>query len=198
MRQLERIDTRGSSLAYLGGLRAVLDDLPMDDVQAVIAALHQAYEDGRQVFIVGNGGSATTASHMACDLGKTVLGRGPMLPSKRFRAIALTDNVALLTAWGNDASYDTIFAEQLRNLARPGDLLIVITGSGNSPNIIEAVKAARELGVHPIGLLGFDGGIVRDLLHQSVVVGSANYGHIEDVHMILTHLITDYFKRVCA
>ncbi len=198
MKQLDRPPTLETGRTYLHGLRSVLDDLPLDDVQALIDALSDAYEGGRRVFVVGNGGSAATASHMACDLGKTVLGHGPLLPTKRFRAIALTDNVPLITAWGNDTHYSTVFAEQLRNLAEPGDLLIVITASGNSPNILEAVKAAHELGVRPIGLLGFDGGAVKGLLHGAVVIESTNYGHIEDAHMILTHLVTDYFKQLCA
>lgn len=198
MKQLERPDTLQSSLDYLSGLRTVLDTLPLDDVLALIAALHDAYTSGKRIFIVGNGGSAATASHMACDLSKTVLGRGPLLPDKRFRAIALTDNVPLITAWGNDTHYDKIFAEQLRNLAEEGDLLVVITASGNSQNIVEVVKVAQELGVRPVGLLGFDGGSVKELLQESVVIKSTDYGHIEDAHMILTHLVTSYFKQLCA
>jgi len=180
---------------YLTGLSAVLQSLPPHDVETALAYLWEAYDQGRRVFVVGNGGSAATASHLGCDLGKTILGQGAIASAKRFKVIPLTDNVPLLTAWANDVSYDTVFAEQLCNLAAPGDLLIVITASGNSPNILAAVKAARALRVKSIGLLGFQGGLVRDMLDHAVVVRSTNYGHIEDTHLILTHLITAYFKE---
>ncbi|HEX5501554.1 MAG TPA: SIS domain-containing protein [Thermomicrobiales bacterium] len=185
---------------YRAGLQAVLDALRAEDVQRFADYLHDAYERGKFVFIIGNGGSAATASHMACDLGKTVLGRDIDAPRRRFRALALTDNMPLVTAWGNDVEYETVFAQQLRNLATAGDLLVVITGSGNSPNVVAAVRAARELGVTAVGLLGFDGGLVKGLLQHAVVAESDNYGHIEDAHMMLTHLVTAYFKRAleCA
>lgn len=185
-------------LEYRTGLQAVLSSLPVEDVATFIDYIHKAYEQGKQLFIVGNGGSAATASHMACDLAKTVLGKGNTRELRRFKVVALTDNVPLITAWGNDVSYDTVFAEQLRNLANSGDLLIVITGSGNSPNIVEAVKAARELGVQSVGLLGFAGGVVKGMVDHSVVVESESFGYIEDMHMILTHLITEYFKKAVA
>jgi D-sedoheptulose 7-phosphate isomerase len=192
------VDIRSAIMEYRTGLKAVLDALPVDDVNVFIRHLHDAYEHNRQVFIIGNGGSAATASHMACDLGKTVLGAADNPPARRFRVIALTDNVALITAWGNDVSYQSVFAEQLRNFANKGDLLVVITGSGNSTNIVEAVKAAQELGLISVGLLGFSGGVVRKLLDHSVVVDSDDYGYIEDAHMILTHLATAYFKKALA
>lgn len=186
----------GTVLAeYRAGLQAVLDALRAEDVQRFADYLSDAYERGKFVFIIGNGGSAATASHMACDLGKTVLGRDVEAPRRRFRALALTDNMPLVTAWGNDVQYETVFAQQLRNLASAGDLLVVITGSGTSPNIVAAVRAARELGVTAVGLLGFDGGIVKGLLQHAIVAESDNYGHIEDAHMMLTHLVTAYFKQ---
>ena len=181
---------------YLDGLKVILDSLALNEVQELIHTLASAYEQGKRVFIVGNGGSAATASHMACDLGKTVLNGSAELPDRRFKVLALTDNVPLITAWGNDASYDCIFAEQLRNLAGEGDLLIVISASGNSPNIVEAVRAARQLGVYSFGLLGFDGGVVRALLDQSIVVHCEHYGYIEDVHMMIVHLVTAYFRGI--
>lgn len=189
------IDTEQFALEYLADLKSVVESLPLADVEAIIASLTEAYKQGRQIFIIGNGGSAATASHMACDLGKTVLGKGIEASTKRFRVIALTDNMPLITAWANDTSYETVFAEQLRNLANRGDWLVVITGSGTSPNIVEAIKVARRLGLKSIGFLGFDGGIVKELLDQCVIVESDNYGHIEDIHMILTHLVTAYFKQ---
>lgn len=181
---------------YLTGLKAVLDALPRDALCAIVDMLARAYEEGRQVLVIGNGGSAATASHMACDLQKTILGTPPRRDVRRFRIIALTDSVPLLTAWGNDAGYDTVFAEQLKTVANEGDLLVVITASGNSPNILEAVRIARELGLHTIGLLGFGGGKVKDLLDRAVVVPSDHYGHVEDVHLVLNHLITAYFQQL--
>lgn len=176
----------------------MVDSLPVDDVQTIIKDLYTAHKQDKQVFIAGNGGSAATASHMACDLAKTVLNKPVGVQPKRFKVIALTDNVPLITAWANDAGYETVFSEQLRNLATSGDLLIVITARGNSPNIVEVVKAAKDLGLQSAGLLGFDGGIVKDLLDSCVVVKSNNYGHVEDAHMILAHLITEYFRRTLA
>jgi phosphoheptose isomerase/GT2 family glycosyltransferase len=198
--RLERllVDARETIAQYRAGLTAVLDTLSDDDVSGFIAYLHTAYEQGKQVFIIGNGGSAATASHLACDLAKTVLGKVGALEARRYRVIALTDNVPLITAWSNDLSYETVFAEQLRNLANQGDLLISITGSGNSPNIIAAVKAARELGLKCVGLLGFDGGLIKGMLDHSVLVESDNYGYIEDAHMILCHLATAHFIKALA
>lgn len=186
------------SIQYLDGLKQVLDALDRREIDAVVSELTDAYQKGKQVFVAGNGGSAATASHMACDLGKTVLGKDPSKHSKRFKVIALNDNMPLVTAWGNDVSYDLVFSEQLRNLANPDDVLIVITGSGNSPNVLCAVEAAREMSVKTIGFLGFDGGRVKPMLDCSVLVESDNYGFVEDAHMILNHLITAYFKESFA
>jgi D-sedoheptulose 7-phosphate isomerase len=192
------VDFRSALEEYLSGLKAMLDALPRDDLSAIAGALARAYAEGRHVFVIGNGGSAATASHMACDLQKTILGTPPRSDVRRFRITALTDNIPLLTAWGNDASYDAVFSEQLKNLANAGDVLIVITASGNSPNIVEAVKTARELGLHTIGFLGFEGGKVKDLLDQPVVVRSENYGFIEDTHLVLNHLLTAYFQQLVS
>lgn len=187
---LRRIGSEGDARKYLSGLKPVLDSIPLDDLDAVIECLHAAYIRGSQVFIVGNGGSASTASHMACDLGKTVLRSARDPYAKRFRVVALTDNVALLTAWANDTDYATVFAEQLRNVASPGDVLVAISASGNSPNVIKAVAVSRELGMTSIGLLGFEGGLVKKLCDLCIVVQSNSYGYVEDVHLVLNHLIT--------
>lgn len=184
-----------SSEHYLEGLKEVLDSLDREEIGAVVTDLTDAYHQGKQVFVIGNGGSAATASHMACDLGKTVLGKNHALHRKRFKVIALTDNMPLITAWGNDVSYDLVFSEQLRGLANQGDLLLIITGSGNSPNVLCAVQAAREMDIKTIGFLGFDGGKVKSMLDRSILVKSDNYGFIEDAHMVLNHLITAHFKR---
>ncbi len=146
---------------YKTGFNAVIDNMDANAIAGASDCLRAAFETGSRVFIAGNGGSAATASHMACDLAKTTLGKSTTLPTKRIKAIALTDNMPLITAWGNDVSYDCVFAEQLRNLAEAGDLLVVISASGNSPNVIEALKAAKEIGMKTVGLLGFEGGMLR-------------------------------------
>jgi D-sedoheptulose 7-phosphate isomerase len=180
--------------AYLADTRAALDALSPDEIQTLVAELQRAYAEGRQVFIIGNGGSAATASHFACDLAKTILGRPIDRRAKLFRVISLVDNMALITAWANDFSFDDVFAEQLRLLGQPGDVPVAITGSGNSPNVLAAVDVAKQLGIRTVGLLGFDGGLVKDRLDTCVVVHSDHYGHIEDMHMMLVHLTTAYFS----
>ena len=181
---------------YLAETRATLDGLSVQEIQTFIEALEQAYRDGRQVLIIGNGGSAASATHLAVDLSKTVLGRPVNRGAKRFRALSLTTDVSVLTAWANDYSFDDVFAEQIEALGQPGDLLVVITGSGNSPNVIAGVEAARRLGLRAIGLLGFDGGRVKSLLDTHILVRSDDYGHVEDMHMVLVHLVTAYFAGV--
>ena len=180
---------------YRAGFNTVIDAMDANEIERAAQRVSQAFEQGRQIFVAGNGGSAATASHMACDFAKTTLGKSKVLPAKRVRTIALTDNVPLITAWGNDVSYDCVFAEQLRNLANAGDLLIVITASGNSPNIIDVVNAAKEIGVSTVGLLGFDGGKVKPMLDHAIVVRSSHFGYIEDAHSVINHLLTDYLKQ---
>ena len=181
---------------YLAETRAALDGLSVQEIRAFIEALEQAYREGRQVLIIGNGGSAASATHLAVDLSKTVLGRPVNRGAKRFRALALTTDVSVLTAWANDFSFDDVFAEQIEALGQPGDLLVVITGSGNSPNVVAGAVTAKRLGMRAIGLLGFDGGRVKDLLETHILVRSDDYGHVEDMHMVLVHLVTGYFSGV--
>ena len=177
---------------YIHGLKGVLDRLPLKPVEEIIQAIEQAQKERRQVFVIGNGGSAATASHMMNDLCKGTLGHKGDAPWPRLRVIALTDNVSLMTAWANDTDYDRIFSEPLKNLAQRGDLLIAISASGNSPNIIAAVEAAKHLGVKVIGLAGFGGGKLSKMADVSFVVASDEYGPVEDAHMILDHIITGY------
>ncbi|MER3399651.1 MAG: phosphoheptose isomerase [Thermoflexus sp.] len=176
---------------YFDGVRRALEVLPRDVLLQVIAQVEAAAREGRMIFLCGNGGSAATASHFACDLAKGTRRPGaPML-----RVVALTDNVPLLTAWANDTDYRHVFAEQLRPLVRPGDLLIAISGSGNSLNVLEAVRAAREAGAFTIGLTGFQGGRLREEVDLCLVVPSTCMEQIEDVHLILHHTITTVLRR---
>jgi D-sedoheptulose 7-phosphate isomerase len=192
------IQSADFSSSYLQGFVNVLQAFDLAALDVVIERVCAAYRDGRQLFVAGNGGSAATASHLAADLGKTVLGKCIDSRSRRFRVHALTDNMPLLTAYGNDVSYDETFAEPLRAWADRGDALLVISASGNSPNIVRAVDAARELGVETIGLLGFEGGVVQPMLDHVLVVRSTHYGYIEDAHSVVMHLLTDALKPLVA
>jgi len=170
---------------YINSLRDTLAALSIPDLRGIEEALFDAWFRGQTIFIAGNGGSASTASHMANDLNKGTITDG----QHRFRAIALTDNVPLITAWGNDAAYDRIFVEQMANFLRPRDIFVAISGSGNSPNIIAAVRWARDAGALTIGLTGRDGGGLRPLVDYGVVVPTDRMEHIEDAHLALSHAL---------
>ena len=175
---------------YLERLKSTIDRIPTERVEAMGEILYRAYRHSKQVFIIGNGGSAATASHMACDLGKNTI--APNRP--RFRVLSLNDNMPLLSALANDVGYEHVFSEQLTNLIRPGDVLISITGSGNSPNILRAMEYARTRAAMNIALLGFDGGRAMELADEYVLVPANDYGIVEDVHMVLDHILTEYFQ----
>jgi D-sedoheptulose 7-phosphate isomerase len=179
---------------YLDRLRAAIDALPGDRLELLGEMLFRTYRNGKQVFTVGNGGSASTASHMAADLGKNTI--GPHM--RRFRIVSLNDNAAIVTALANDLGYDRVFSEQLMNLIQPGDLLVVISGSGNSPNVLRAMQYARDQCAEVVGILGFDGGKAAALADVPIVVPSDDYGVVEDVHLIINHILVDYFKARLA
>ncbi len=170
---------------YLTELETVLRQLSREDINAVAEALLAAWRERRQVFIAGNGGSAATASHMMNDLNKYVSVEG----RPRFRALALTDNVPLLTAVGNDQAYAEIFVEPLKNLLQPGDTLILISASGNSPNVVAAAEYARAQGACIIGFCGQPGGRLAALADHKVIIPSDRIGQQEDGHLILNHAL---------
>jgi D-sedoheptulose 7-phosphate isomerase len=180
---------RGASINtaanYFADLNRVLRRLPYHVVDKITAVLVQAYEENRTVYLFGNGGSAALASHSACDLGKGTAVKG----RRRFRVLSLTDNIPVMTAWANDARYEDIFAEQLRNFVEKGDIVLAISGSGNSPNILNGLKVARETGAYTIGLTGFQGGKMKDLCDLCLVVPSDNMQFIEDLHVCISHSI---------
>jgi D-sedoheptulose 7-phosphate isomerase len=176
--------------SYLDRLKETIEAMPVERIEAMGEILFSAYKHGKQVFIIGNGGSAATASHMACDLGKNTI--SPNRP--RFRVMSLNDNMPLLSALANDVGYDQVFAEQLTNLIRAGDVLISITGSGNSPNVLRAMRYARERAATNIALLGFDGGQAMEIADEYVLVPANDYGIVEDLHMVLDHVLTAYFR----
>jgi D-sedoheptulose 7-phosphate isomerase len=177
---------------YLDGLKKAIDSIPIEVVGRIIDILIQAYHEGRNVYIMGNGGSAATSSHFACDLGKSTAIDG----KKRFRVVSLADNAPLLTAWSNDTHYDDVFVEQLRNLLRAGDVVIGISSSGESTNVIRAVEFARSAGAITISLTGFSGGRIRRVAEVCLVVPSFSVQHIEDAHHALHHLITMHLRSL--
>ncbi|MFZ5424779.1 MAG: SIS domain-containing protein [Patescibacteria group bacterium] len=182
--------------SYIKGLKTQLDTISPEKVESLVQMMLSTADNCGTIYIAGNGGSAATSSHFVCDIKKTVLGKAPKRVKKgRFKVVSLNDNIPLLTAWANDSSYDDVFSEPLLNFAEVDDLFIVITGSGNSKNIVKAVKTAKKLKVKTFGLLGFNGGLCKDLLDDHITIPSNNYGHIEDAHMILVHLVTDYLKQ---
>lgn len=179
---------------YLGALARCAGRLPLDDVAALIGLIEATHRGGGQLFVVGNGGSAATASHLACDLAKNTT--APLAPpGQRLRVHPLTDHVAWMTAVANDLGYERLFAEQVLTLARPGDLVLAISGSGRSANIVAALEAARAVGARTAALLGGDGGAALPLVDVAVVVPSRDYGHIEDLHLAVGHLIAAWFRE---
>jgi D-sedoheptulose 7-phosphate isomerase len=171
---------------YLFALTEVIEKLPVEKLAEITELLQQARENQATIFICGNGGSWATAAHMVCDFGKNT--RKP--DKKRMRVIGLGDNIPSLTAYANDEGYDRVFAEPLMNLMQPGDVLIAISGSGNSPNILEAVKTARQFDGVSVGLTGFEGGQLKDLVDYPLVIPSDSMEVIEDFHMIVDHIMT--------
>lgn len=172
---------------YFGTVQDLLNNVPFDAVDAVVDTLMKANHNRKTIFICGNGGSAATATHFGCDLAKRTIVPG----QPRFRVVALTDNISIMTAVANDISYDRIFAEQVIPLVNPGDVLIGISGSGNSRNVLEAVAAAHEGGAITIGFSGYDGGKLAQTVDISVHIPSFNMAMVEDVHLMLEHAICE-------
>jgi D-sedoheptulose 7-phosphate isomerase len=175
---------------YISVLQRTMDQLSRESIAAVIDVLQQARTKGSQIFVLGNGGSASTASHFACDLSKNTRQEG--LP--HFRAIALTDNMALFSAYANDEGYENVFSEQLASLIKPEDIVIAISASGNSKNVIKAVEAAHQYRATVIGFTGFDGGYLKPLVDINIHVNSDIIEHVEDIHLMLEHLIVKTIK----
>jgi D-sedoheptulose 7-phosphate isomerase len=176
---------------YISTLQLTMDQLPRQAIADVIALLQRARMRGGQVFILGNGGSASTASHFACDLAKNTRQEG--LP--HFRVIGLTDNIAMFSALANDEGYENVFSVQLASLVRPDDIVIAISASGNSQNVIRAAEVAHQYGAIVVGFTGFDGGDLRQLANFSIHVNSHVIEHVEDMHLILEHLIVKTIKE---
>ena len=178
---------------YIDHLKKILDGIDPNEISNFIKTLLDARKRSATVFFIGNGGSAATASHFANDL---AIGSNDY--DHPFRVVSLTDNVAVLTAIANDFGYDQIFVRQLRVLARRGDVLVAISASGNSQNLLTAVEFAKQNGIQTTGLTAFDGGKLRKMVDQCVHVptGLKEYGPAEDAHMVLDHLVGAYLMRL--
>jgi D-sedoheptulose 7-phosphate isomerase len=175
---------------YLVILSKTIDSLSRPQIWSVLQVLFQAWQNGNRVFICGNGGSAATASHFSNDLNKLTIVDG----QRRMKAIALTDNIPLMTAWANDTEYENIFAEQLLNFVEPGDVLIGISTSGNSENVLRALEAARNCQATTIGFTGNQGGKLKDIVDYCIFIPDDHIGRQEDGHMILDHVISNTLR----
>lgn len=171
--------------SYIAALKKTLDGLNESNLETAAEALYQAYEGGKTIFVCGNGGSSATASHMVNDFSKLTIMDG----QRRLKALSLSDNTPLLTAWSNDSSYEDCFVEQLKNFQTAGDVLVAISSSGNSPNVLKAVEYANEKGGVTVGLSGFQGGKLAKSAQINVIAPSSSVQIIEDVHTILSHLV---------
>ena len=179
---------------YLNILEQTISRISREEIWSVTNILFTAWQNRRRVFICGNGGSAALASHMANDLNKLTISTG----KARMKAIALTDNIPLMTAWGNDTEYENIFAEQMLNFLEPGDVLIAISTSGNSANILRAVETAHANQAHTIALTGDLGGKLKNLVDACIFIPDDHIGRQEDGHMILDHVISNTLRDLIA
>lgn len=170
---------------YLQTVQSLLADVSETDVERVIDLLWDNYQNARRVVFCGNGGSAATASHLPADFQKNMFLDG----GRPWECLSVVDSIPLLTAWGNDTDYANVFAGQARCWLRTQDLLVAISGSGNSPNVLAAVEAAHEIGAVTVGLSGFGGGKLAQLARHNIVIHSENMQMVEDVHMILGHVL---------
>jgi len=177
---------------YVGLLQEALTRFDWSKVDELAALITQAAREDKQIFVFGNGGSGATATHLVEDLAKGALYEC----GKRLRILALTDNTPLILAWANDVGYEDIFVGQLKNFLDPGDLVIGISGSGNSPNVLKALEYAKQAGATTVGLTGFEGGKLKQLVDLALIVPSDNMQRIEDVHLVIAHLL--YVKFVAA
>jgi len=169
-----------------------INKLPMEKVEKIARILYMASVKNKNIILMGNGGSAATASHFVCDLVK-----GLSMPGKkRFKAIALCDNVSTMMAYANDCSYEMIFQEQLKSFAKKGDVVIGISASGNSKNVLNAIKVANKLGATTIGLTGFKGGKLKFIVSECVIVPSDSMERIEDIHLVILHAIKLYLLKL--
>jgi D-sedoheptulose 7-phosphate isomerase len=186
------LEAQVSINTYFSDLQEMVRTLSQSNLQEIVDVLEETYHQGRRIFIMGNGGSAATASHFALDLAKNTIIPG----APRVKAISLTDHVPLITAWSNDTAYEHIFAEQLANMIEQGDAVIGISASGNSLNIINAIHVAKASHATTIGMLGAKGGKIKHMVDAYVLAPGQNIEQEEDAHLILAHIITRHMREV--
>ena len=177
---------------YFEEIEQMIQHISLSRLHDILQIIEDAYRGGHHIFIMGNGGSAATASHFALDLAKNTI--APGVP--RLKAMSLTDHVPLLTAWSNDTAYDQVFVEQLANMIEPGDVSIGISASGNSPNVLNALLFTQRAGGSTIGLLGANGGKIKAIVDAYILAPGQNIEQEEDAHMILAHVITRHIREV--
>jgi D-sedoheptulose 7-phosphate isomerase len=177
---------------YIAQQKAALDSIPGEAVALLVERLRKAWLEDRQIFVFGNGGSAANASHFVTDLGK---GASDKL-KRRFRVMSINDNTPWLTALGNDYSFDQVFSKQLSNFARPGDIVIAMSVSGNSPNLIKAFEWAKGHNLQTVAMVGGKRGRLADIADQTIVIASEHYGRVEDAHMTICHLLAYAFMEL--
>ncbi len=175
-----------NSKSYFEELKVVLDKLDHKQIDKFAQVIWSAHQKGKTIFFVGNGGSASTATHFAADIGKNV--------GVRIKAVSLCDNTAWVMALGNDLSYEDIFVEQLKNFAKKGDVVVAISGSGNSANVVKTLKYASKIGCKTVGMLGFSGGKMRTMVDVPVLVPVDHYGYVEGVHSEIQHFVVEALK----
>ncbi|MCK6468149.1 MAG: SIS domain-containing protein [Candidatus Brocadia sinica] len=176
---------------YMRGIKETLDKMSFDGLEEMMHLMLEAYENERSIFVMGNGGSGSTAAHFACDLNKGV----SFGLEKRFKAICLNDNVPVMLAYANDVSYSDVFVEQLKNFLKEDDVVIGLSGSGNSLNVLKAIDYANAKGAKTVGLSGFDGGKLALIVGLPLVVESHDMQKVEDIHLIMTHVIMQFLRK---
>lgn len=194
MKRKINVKTLGFIESYASSMEEALKFLDKPALNKLIELIWDTYKTGGTIYFAGNGGSASTASHMASDIGKNTVLDYRNQEEKRFKTLSLCDNVSWITALGNDISYDDIFSEQLKNFGKSNDLLVVVSGSGNSINIVKLVIVAKKMNIMTAGILGFDGGIVKGLVDHSLIVKSNDYGIVESIHSCIQHFIVEGLK----
>src|SRR6516165_3275653 len=193
------LGTKLDARSFLDRVAHELGRIDPREVEALADAIYRCYEERQFVFVIGNGGSGSNSSHFCEDLGKCTLRREDFDNDrkKRLRILSLTDNTPYILAWANDEGFDRVFVEQLKNLAAPGDLLIAISGSGNSPNILRAVEWANRHGLNTFGCTGFSGGKLRGLAHHNLHVPLDDMGIVESIHLTAFHwVVEDMYRRM--
>ncbi|MHC5540647.1 D-sedoheptulose-7-phosphate isomerase [Singulisphaera rosea] len=176
---------------YRARQQEVYEALPLDQVAEVVELLRQAKDKGAQIFVFGNGGSASNASHFVTDVGKGASDKSDV----RFRILSLNDNTAWMTAIGNDYSYEDVYLRQIQNYARPGDLALTMSVSGNSPNLVKAMRWARENGVTTVALVGAKRGALAEIAEHVLVINDTHYGRVEDAQMTICHMLAYAFME---